>query len=282
MLETIIEMPKGCRFMSEDKSLLSKLPDKGKYIINKGITGCGGTTLFLESDKPLVLISPRKNVLISKHMQFSNTILFRPDNEKDVVKQKVELKKNLIDGNFFNKKKDVKILVTIDSFKHVAQILVELNIVDKFTFLVDEFQNLLSDSQFKGRTDFEFLKILNERAKNIVYLSATPISQEYLEVIPYFKGVPQYILTWDPGIMETANIKEVEIKRPNTIISIVGEWVERYRKDGYFMRKIVNGKEERSKEIVIFLNEVKTILDIINEHDLKPSETTILISEKCI
>ena len=41
-----ISMPKGCRYMSDYENLLNgELPLDGKFILNKTITGCGGTSV---------------------------------------------------------------------------------------------------------------------------------------------------------------------------------------------------------------------------------------------
>lgn len=73
-----IKMPDGCRYMSEYRELMDYLPVKGWYVLNKTLCGCGGTTVFLESDKDVILVSPRTNMLASKHKQYlESTYLFR-------------------------------------------------------------------------------------------------------------------------------------------------------------------------------------------------------------
>ena len=73
-METIdFQIPKGVRYMSDYPQLTSILPQHGKCILNKQLTGCGGTTLILHNEKPLVLISPRTNILISKYNQTPNS-----------------------------------------------------------------------------------------------------------------------------------------------------------------------------------------------------------------
>lgn len=69
-------MPEGCRFMSDDKTLLPDLLRYGKFILNKTITGCGGTSLFINSYIPTVIISPRIQALKDKHEQHPDTFLF--------------------------------------------------------------------------------------------------------------------------------------------------------------------------------------------------------------
>lgn len=59
-----ISMPPSCRYMSDyDKLINGLLPINGKFILNKTLTGCGGTSLFLNSGLMVVIISPRIQVL---------------------------------------------------------------------------------------------------------------------------------------------------------------------------------------------------------------------------
>ena len=68
-------MPKGCRYMSEDQTLLPYLQQFKKFILNKTVTGCGGTSLFLNSSIDVVIISPRLQALKDKHEQHPDTKL---------------------------------------------------------------------------------------------------------------------------------------------------------------------------------------------------------------
>ena len=79
-----IPVPISIRYLSEWPDLLNLIPGS-KVIINKRKTGCGGTTLFLKSDLPLILVSPRVNLLYSKHLQFPNTHLFRQKDDSRTV-----------------------------------------------------------------------------------------------------------------------------------------------------------------------------------------------------
>ena len=80
-----INMPKGCRYMSDyDKLLDGILPLDRKFILNKTVTGCGGTSLFLNSNFPVVIISPRLQVLKEKHKQYPDSFHFHipPSNNR--------------------------------------------------------------------------------------------------------------------------------------------------------------------------------------------------------
>ena len=51
-----INVPVQYRYLSQWQDLLNMLPQQGKYILNKVNTGCGGTTLFLQSAQPTILV----------------------------------------------------------------------------------------------------------------------------------------------------------------------------------------------------------------------------------
>ena len=234
MKKTEIPVPTSIRYLSEWPDLLNLIPGN-KVIINKRKTGCGGTTLFLKSDLPLILVSPRVNLLYSKHLQFPNTHLFR---EKDDSRTVDTLKKNL--GTYYTictgplpfpgmKKITPIVLVTVDSYKYVAEQLIHMGVLQEFTVLVDEFQELMSDSKFKGTTEIEFLHNLRG-LKKIIYLSATPIPEPYIEQMDDFADVDYtYDLIWDPSVMEVSRLQSIPYKKGETARSICvpAEWILR-------------------------------------------------------
>ena len=69
------------------------------------------------------------------------------------------------------------------------------------------------------------------------------------------------------------------MKAPYNTLNICTEIITEFRKNGYFERKVYNGQVCYAREICIFLNEVKTIKQIIVANKLQPSEVTILVSE---
>ena len=57
----IINIPKQYKFLSE---FIPKLPSN--KLINKGITGCGGTTLELNAERNSIILCPTKNLVLNK------------------------------------------------------------------------------------------------------------------------------------------------------------------------------------------------------------------------
>ena len=283
-----ISMPKGCRYMSDYAGLLNGiLPLDRKFILNKTVTGCGGTSLFLNSDFPIVIISPRVQVLKEKHIQHPDTFLFHvPEcNGRDnAIRSKMrELDTYLCchhgSSPFYPLSKPAKILVTLDSSNKVLSVLASRGITNTFLFVVDEFQCLMGDATFKGNIDMNFLINLDREVQRICYLSATPIPDLLLEYIPQFLGIPYYKLEWDPDVIEEPTLKEVKMKDGESAEKLCGKLIQRYREKGYFERKVVEGEIVCSREACIFLNEVKSIRNIIMRNNLRPEEVTILCSE---
>ena len=283
-----IDMPKGCRYMSDYEKLLNEtLPLDRKFILNKTVTGCGGTSLFLNSNFPVVIISPRLQVLKEKHRQYPDSFHFHippSSNRGQAIIQKMQDLDSYLNYHhgstpFAPLSKPAKILVTLDSSDKVLGVLRRNNMLDSCLFVVDEFQCLMSDATFKGSTDMNFLVSLDNEVKRICYLSATPIPDIYLDYIPQFANISYYKLEWDPDVIVEPTLKERQMRNGETAEKLCEELIQRYRRDGYFERKIVNGNIVCSYEACIFLNEVRSIRNIIRQNNLKPDEVTILCSE---
>lgn len=286
-MEKYYDMPEGCRYMSEDQTLLPYLQQFNKFILNKTVTGCGGTSLFLNSSIDVVIISPRLQALKDKHEQHPDTFLFHSpytNNGKradDIKRLMSELNSyiNTHGNNPFMVCNPAKILVTLDSCDKVIDVLKKNVAVDKFLFVVDEFQCLMGDATFKGTTDMNFLIRLDSEAKNICYLSATPIQDMYLDFVPQFKGLPYIKLEWDKSVLEEPNVREIQMKKDESAEKVCGRLIKDFRANGYFARKVIDGQVVYSTEACIFLNEVRSIINIIVKNNLKPDEVTILCSD---
>lgn len=280
-------MPPSCRYMSDyDKLINDLLSIYGKFILNKTLTGCGGTSLFLNSGLMVVIISPRIQVLKNKHKQYPDSFLFhipQCGDRPSAIKQKMEELNSYLHLHYgltpFGQPPPAKILVTLDSVGKVLSVLESCSIIDKFLFVVDEFQCLMGDAIFKGTVDMNFLVNIDNRARRICYLSATPIPEIYLDYIPQLANLPYYKLQWDPAVIEEPTLKVRQMKKGENAVKLCTELIQKYRNNGYFERKIIQGNVVYSREACIFLNEVKSIIRIIEKNNLLPEEVTILCSE---
>ena len=309
-----IKVPEGIRFLSDwNWFKLSEFPSK--CIINKQIPGCGFTEYCIRSNENIILCSPRKMLLKNKFDQHQNEVYLvinefdkDPAVDRDISKDQKDSKKleeikedegleNIKKKEIFSKLykeldqyrgycttmgfKPMKILVTYDSYHLIVDILSKMGIFNKFYTVVDEFQSILHDSRFKSDTELGFLNILKQYSHSALFVSATPMMDEYLEMLSDFKDLPYFELDWytlDP----TRVIKpSIDVHLMKSIGEISKEIINSYLQ-GDFKKAVVirNGKptEIVSNEVVFYVNSVNHIISIIKKCGLKPEQVNILCS----
>lgn len=224
-----------------------------KGIFNKGVTGCGATTVALEDEHKTIICCPRINLILNKCMQNDDVLgVYGDVGNIEIV-------------DYLRKTERPKIMVTYDSFPRLAGI-----IGDKkdWRVVVDEYQYLLIDSGFRSDKSIELLKTLKE-FDYVTYLSATPIADKYMKALKEFEGVPYTVLDWSNT--ERTHIIRIESKNPiNNALQIVRNYQNgNYPKIG----------DVESKECVIFLNSVTNIVNIVKQCGLKPDEVNIIVAK---
>ena len=308
-----IIIPRGIRYLSDwFEFKFFKLPMK--CIINKQIPGCGFTEYCLTGPENVILCSPRKILLENKWDQHKNEVYLvvnELDKEKDIDKdlsgkaiskgskfvatleEKIDpnIRKTDIYNRLMREIKDYiafrkfynapyKILVTYDSYRIVQDILIALDVFKGSYTVVDEFQSILHDSRFKSSTEIEFLSYL-KKSHSAIFVSATPMLDEYLNMLSEFDGLPYLTLDWysdDPSRVVKPSIKPLTMKSVGTKAE---EIINTYLK-GDFERavRIVNGypREIISDEAVLYVNSVNHIISIIKKCGLTPEQCNILCS----
>ena len=284
MNKITLNVPAGIKYLSEWKELWNLLPMNQHYILNKRICGCGATEAYIGSDRKVILASPRKQLLYNKYSQHlsDNLHLYRYQgnrekyfesksySEKDIFAFNDELGKYIKSGG-------KKILTTYDSLRKIKEVLVadEENL-DKWTVVVDEFQAMFYDCQFKPTTEYEFGQILGA-FNTVVYLSATPFLESYLDMTRQFKDMTFYELLWPESMMQIPKVEVIKSKK--SVFKLCSELIGKYRE-----RKgnstVVDGKEFVAKEAVFYINDVSIIKNIIKKNSLKADEVNIICSSK--
>ena len=303
-------VPRGIRFISElgTDFRFYKLPVK--CIINKQLPGCGFTEYCLRGPENVILCSPRKMLLKNKKDQHGREVyLVVNELEKEVAVDKdlskvdksqafIDTLKEMVHGKdtvynrLMNEIKDylgerkylgkpAKILVTYDSYRIAKDILTSLGIFQSFYTIIDEFQTILHDSKFKSDTELDFLYHL-QQSHSALFVSATPMLEEYLNMLDEFDGLPYINMDWgkeDSTRVLRPSLKVLTMKSVGTKLP---EIIQSY-KDGNFERAIrmVNGypREIISDEAVFYVNSVNHITSIIKKCELKPEEVNILCSD---
>jgi len=303
-------VPRGIRFISElgTDFRFYKLPVK--CIINKQLPGCGFTEYCLRGPENVILCSPRKMLLKNKKDQHGRDVyLVINELEKEVAidkdlnkidKSQVFLEKldemvngkDIVYNRLMNEIKDylnerkylgdkpAKILVTYDSYRIVKDILTSLGIFQSFYTIVDEFQTILHDSKFKSDTELDFLYHLHQ-SHSALFVSATPMLEEYLNMLDEFDGLPYINMDWasqDPTRVLKPSLKVLTMKSVGTKLP---EIIDSYKSGNFESAvRMVNGYPTKivSDEAVFYVNSVNHIISIIKKCDLQPEEVNILCS----
>ena len=306
-------VPKGIRYISQWQDFkLAKYP----HIVNKQIPGCGFTEWCLVNEESVILCSPRRILLQNKRDQHEEDVFLVMNNQEDKFSPDKDLsrKKKLsseeessisevllptktetVDKNFYQElketlrgyiisrkieKKPSKILVTYDSFGIVKDILQSLGYLFEFQVIVDEFQSIFVDSRFKPSTEIKFLTYL-ENIEQVCYVSATPMMESYLEMIPEFKNLPYYELDWETAQLDRVSRPNLKVRYTRSVTEAAKNIIIPY-KEGKFDVKYVRKNNQpvavESKEAVIYVNSVNNIISIVKKFGLKADEVNILCS----
>ena len=313
-----IEVPEGIRFLSDWEGFsFSEFPSK--CIINKQIPGCGFTEYCIRSNENIILCSPRKMLLKNKYDQHKDEVYLvvnEMDKDPSVDKDIDKIKRDSSKLNYKNKEEiekereeekkknsqiyerlaagignyilhcstnniPAKILVTYDSYRIVQQILTSLGVFETFYTVIDEFQSILHDSRFKSDTELKFMNYLR-RSHSALFVSATPMMDEYLEMLDEFKDLPYFELDWytrDHSRVIKPNLKVLTMK---SVGSKAEEIITKYL-DGNFDEVVVmrDGVLTKiiSKEAVFYVNSVNHIISIIKKLGLRPEQVNILCAD---
>ena len=271
-------MPEGIDYLSTVWEELKKQLPSGHYLLNKSIPGCGATEAFLRDGKTkTILASPRKQLLYNKHSQhLLDTHLYRFKDKDQYFSQQKDTAESILSYNDgmkdFIRNGGTKILVTYDSLNKIADVLLGMGQkLDDWLVVIDEFQAIFTDAFYKPTTEIEFISAAG-RFKDVVYLSATPYLEEYLNSLSQFKNLPFIELVWSEGYTERPN---VEMTRCSSINEEAARIIQDYR-EGNGRTTLVGGETFTSKEAVIYVNSIKVIIDIIKKNNLTPDEVDII------
>lgn len=224
-----------------------------KGILNKGVTGCGATSVAIEDEHKAIICSPRINLIKNKCSQHKGLMAVYGDvGNKEIA-------------DYLEKTDKPKIMVTYDSFPRLSEFIDDK---DGWRIVVDEYQYLLIDSGFRSEKTIDLLNAL-KKFDYVTYLSATPIADKYLQEMDHFKDMPYTVLKWENS--EKINVKRVVSAKPiNTALEIVRNY-----QNGIFPKI----GEVESRECVIFLNSVTNIVNIIKKANLQPEEVNIIVAK---
>ena len=300
-----IIVPRGIRYIGEWKDFcFSKFPVK--CIINKQLPGCGFTEYCLRGPENVILCSPRKMLLKNKKDQHKDSVYLvvnemeieaevdkdiskpikNPKEDEPEKKDNSEIYERLyreIDTYTYQRylnNQPAKILVTYDSYRIVKDILEKIRIFDRFVTVVDEFQSILHDARFKSNTELSFLTYLAQ-SPTAYFVSATPMMDEYLEMLDEFKDLPYYELDWYSSDSSRIIKPSLKILTMKSVGTKAEEVIQKYLNNDFEEITVMkNGVPTRivSDEAVFYVNSVNHIISMIKKNNLTPEQCNILCS----
>ena len=272
-IKQVVPSGRDIKYISEWSEY--KIP-QGHCIVDKGVTGCGYTEYTLTNNLPTVLCSPRKLLLENKSEQHQNdlNILYLKNEIKDI--NDINKLKNKIRNHIFlcdEENLPIKFLVTYDSSHYIIDILKELGLLSEFYFIIDEFQSIFLDAFFKSDVENNFVEYLQD-CPNVLYLSATPMLDKYLEKVDTFKNLPFYQIDWS----ETGCVENIIIQRKfsTALTTDCIKIVKQYLSGKFPSTFTKDNKIIFSKEAVFYFNSISDIIRIINKTNLLPTQVNII------
>lgn len=285
MKKQTIMVPKGFTRLSDCPDVMKNLPE-GWMILNKRLTGCGATTYYLKYDpRPIILCSHRTHLLLCKanaDIHKDEVHLFKAtkgDKQSDLNNDLSRLSEYLDQHmtNSFHPVFPAKILVTVDSLPHVISILESRNILNQFTVVSDEFQCLFSDASFKGDVVLNYLEWI-QNVPNVIFLSATPYLETYLDNIDVFKDLPYFELDWETEDQRRVIKPAIQTSHVYSLRESINSVIKRYKANGFFEQKTVEGVQRKATEAVFYINSVADIILAIKDNHLMADECNIICS----
>jgi hypothetical protein len=231
---------------------MTELP---RGIFNKVSTGCGGSTIALESPENYILCVPSVNLVQNKVAQYPNE---RCDYEVLGIYGNV----NAEDIKRYIHSHDVhKIMTTYDGLYKIAD-LVDMT---KYRVLVDEYQTLLKAYSYRSKAINSMLSRLKDHPY-VTYMTATPIDPEYSHEV---------LKDLDYTKVEFESFDKIRVTKERTnypekkAVAII----EEYKRGGFAFGDYV------SKQAYFFVNSVTSAIQIAKTAKLKAKDVNFCFSD---
>lgn len=216
------------KFLSE---VISEIPSN--CLFNKGVTGCGGTTLEIEAKRDSIIVVPNINLVVNKVHAYPHLIGVYGD---------VSVKEFL--DKFQQQSNNKKIIVTYDSLPKVINWLETFNINPyKFFLLIDEYHILFNSYGFRYKAISYILQNF-KKFDNYCFMTATPLAD--YNILEELKDLPQVIINWPQAV-------PVKVEVHNTFFT------------SKELFKLINESINKNENLHIFINSINTIRSIINK-----------------
>ena len=223
MRHEYVIVPDSVRYLSD---FIDVLPSH--KLINKGITGCGGTTLELKAKRNSLLLFPTIELVRSK----TNPEYLPVDGDVDIYAIRQYVAKRLSNNQF------IKIIGTYDSLPKIMQAVPGCT---EYFLLIDEYHLLFNDYSFRSKAILNIL-INFRKFDDWAFLTATPLNETF--TLKELEDIDQITYQWPQATKVNIKIKDTAYIQRELV-------------------RIITSYPERN--IHVFLNSVSTIRNIIKK-----------------
>jgi hypothetical protein len=227
-----INAPKGTKFINE---LMDELPRN--VLLHKGITGCGATTVAIESKYPTVIAVPCISMIECKIASHNHLIPLYGDISESIFKSRLQSASCPI------------IICTYDALDRLTAYFKDLSVeLDKFMIVIDEAHRLNFDYSYRSEAVKKVLKCFKDFNSH-TFITATPVSSEF--ILEELKDIPICKIIWDDSDIKKYTIHQQLLagRTYDHVAKMIGN-------------HIASGS---SDNLYFFLNSVKAIANVINK-----------------
>lgn len=180
----IVRISENVHYLNE---VCSTIPSH--KLINKGITGCGGTTVELKAKRSSIILCPTKNLVTSKATG-------------DYLGITGDVSNSTIKNYIYSDVKYKKLIATYDSLSRIMEIVPNYS---EYFLLIDEYHLLFNDYSFRSDV---ILFILNnfKKFRDWAFLTATPLKDEF--ILEELKDIPQLTYEWEGSSKVNISIRD--------------------------------------------------------------------------
>lgn len=212
-----------------DKTYLSELMSElpSGVLLNKGVTGCGGTYVELNSKRNSLILVP--TIELAKNKYKENFLIVYGD----IGNNKIN---TYLNSNIQYK----KIIGTYDCFE---RLIINFPEIKSYFLLIDEYHVLFNSYAFRNDAIIYILKNYN-LFNNYCFMTATPLNDDI--ILDEIKHIPKINIFWKKAVPIKLNLKDVSFTTKELI-------------------KTLSSNDNCNYHI--FLNSVRTIKDIVSKID---------------
>lgn len=169
----------------------SELPSN--CILNKGITGCGGTTVEINASRNSIIVVPTKELVRNKSDGINIYGLFGDIKGNKGIKNYIDTKEGY-----------KKIITTYDSLSRVISVIGESAFTNYF-LLIDEYHIFFNYYSLRNKAIREVLSIFR-KFNNFCFMTATGLTEETM--IEELKDIKIITLDWSEKVPVKVNVIE--------------------------------------------------------------------------